>query len=165
MGGTTEKDVNLQSSNTNAEYSNDKICVLTKEHFFRPNENMHIQMSDEFPDYIGIWHKHEYIEVVYIISGAAIHEIIFWHNITSFYSIIAQKLTKIKAQALYIIRNLLRYITETKFCISSSRRKCMHGYAVMICQVCDLDKKQPKLSPAVQFRLFLVRMKGLEPPR
>lgn len=52
-----------------------KICVLTKENFFRPNENIHIQMSDEFPDYIGKWHKHEYIEVVYVISGTAMHKI------------------------------------------------------------------------------------------
>ena len=41
-------------------------------------------------------------------------------------------------------------------CISRSRR-VIHS---MICQVCDLDKKQPKLSLAVQFRLFLVRVTG-----
>jgi len=51
------------------------MYVLTKEHFFRPDENIHIQMSNEFPDYIGVWHKHEYIEVVYVISGRAVHEI------------------------------------------------------------------------------------------
>lgn len=55
-------------------YSED-ICILTKENFFRYDETMHIQMSDEFPDYIGIPHKHEYIEIVYVISGNAIHEI------------------------------------------------------------------------------------------
>lgn len=55
--------------------SSNKICVLTKEDFFRPDENMHIQMSNEFPDYIEVWHKHEYIEVVYVISGRATHEI------------------------------------------------------------------------------------------
>ncbi|MBE6696301.1 MAG: helix-turn-helix domain-containing protein [Ruminococcaceae bacterium] len=49
--------------------------VLTKENFFRPNENVHIQLSDEYPNYIGIWHTHNYIEVVYIISGSAFHEI------------------------------------------------------------------------------------------
>ncbi|MBR5542849.1 MAG: helix-turn-helix domain-containing protein [Oscillospiraceae bacterium] len=51
------------------------VCVLRKEDFFRPNENMHIQKSDDFPDYIGIPHKHEYIEVVYVVSGRAVHEI------------------------------------------------------------------------------------------
>ena len=51
------------------------IVVLTKEHFFRPDENIHIQMSNEFPDYIGVVHKHKYIEVVYIVSGSASHEI------------------------------------------------------------------------------------------
>lgn len=49
--------------------------VLTKEDFFRPNENVHIQLSDEYPNYIGIRHTHNYIEVVYIISGSAFHEI------------------------------------------------------------------------------------------
>ncbi len=52
-----------------------EIKVLTKENFFRPYENIHIQMSNEFPDYIGVLHSHEYIEVVYIVSGSAIHEI------------------------------------------------------------------------------------------
>ena len=51
------------------------VVLLTKENFFRPDENIHIQMSNEFPDYIGIPHKHKYIEVVYIVSGKATHEI------------------------------------------------------------------------------------------
>ena len=51
------------------------ICVLTKDNFFRPGENIRIQMSNEYPDYIGIYHTHNYIEVVYIVSGSAIHEI------------------------------------------------------------------------------------------
>jgi len=49
------------------------IVTLTKQNFFRPDENIHIQMSNEFPDYIGVLHKHKYIEVVYIVSGNAIH--------------------------------------------------------------------------------------------
>lgn len=51
------------------------IVTLTKDLFFRPDENVHIQMSNEFPDYIGVEHSHEYIEVVYVISGKAIHQI------------------------------------------------------------------------------------------
>lgn len=53
----------------------DNVVMLTKDNFFRPDENIHIQMSNEFPDYIGIVHKHKYIEVVYIVSGRATHEI------------------------------------------------------------------------------------------
>lgn len=49
------------------------VCVLKKEDFFRPNQNFHIQMSNEFPDYIGVIHRHKYIEMVYIISGKATH--------------------------------------------------------------------------------------------
>lgn len=54
---------------------NKPITKLTKELFFRPDENVHIQMSNEFPDYIGVMHSHEYIEVVYVISGKATHKI------------------------------------------------------------------------------------------
>ena len=55
--------------------------------------------------------------------------------------------------ALYIIRNLLRYIINTKCCISSSRRgiqpsaddiRLWRWYTrlrAMICQACGLDKK------------------------
>lgn len=53
----------------------ENIQIVTKEHFFRPDENVHIQMSNEFPDYVGIMHKHEFIEIVYIISGQAIHKV------------------------------------------------------------------------------------------
>ena len=51
------------------------IQILNKEKYFRPGENVHIQMSNDYPDYIGILHTHNYIEVVYVISGSAIHEI------------------------------------------------------------------------------------------
>lgn len=49
--------------------------ILTKENYFRPGENMHIQLSEDFPDYIGVLHTHNYIEVVYVVSGNALHEI------------------------------------------------------------------------------------------
>ena len=51
----------------------DGIQVVAKEIFFAPNENMHIQLSQEFPDYIGVIHKHEFVEIVYILSGSARH--------------------------------------------------------------------------------------------
>ena len=53
----------------------ENVQIVTKELFFRPDENVHIQMSNEFPDYVGIMHKHEFIEIVYIISGQAIHKV------------------------------------------------------------------------------------------
>jgi len=66
------------------------VAILTKQHFFRPDENIHIQMSDEFPDYIGVLHKHKYIEVVYIVSGNATH-------------LIAGKTYKVKRGDLFIV--------------------------------------------------------------
>jgi AraC-like DNA-binding protein/mannose-6-phosphate isomerase-like protein (cupin superfamily) len=67
-----------------------EVAILTKEDFFRPDENIHIQMSNEFPDYIGVLHKHKYIEVVYIVSGNATH-------------LIAGKTYKVKRGDLFIV--------------------------------------------------------------
>lgn len=53
-------------------YEND-VPVFTREDFFRDNESVYIQLSDEFKEYVGIVHKHEFIEIVYIISGRATH--------------------------------------------------------------------------------------------
>lgn len=52
-----------------------KVTVLKKEDFFAAGENMHIQLSNNRPDYIGILHSHEYIEVMYILSGNATHKV------------------------------------------------------------------------------------------
>ena len=35
---------------------------------------MYIHLSTDFPEFVGILHKHEFIEIVYVISGAAVHE-------------------------------------------------------------------------------------------
>ena len=51
------------------------LCVLTREDYFRPGEHVHIQLSTEHPDYIGTLHTHEFIEMVYIVSGTATHQI------------------------------------------------------------------------------------------
>ena len=51
------------------------ICVLKQEEFFRPGEHVQIQLSNEFPDYVGVIHQHKFIEVVYILSGTATHYI------------------------------------------------------------------------------------------
>ncbi|MBQ7794154.1 MAG: helix-turn-helix domain-containing protein [Clostridia bacterium] len=49
------------------------IPVIEKSFFFNSNEHIHIQLSNECKDYIGVLHKHEFIEIVYIISGRATH--------------------------------------------------------------------------------------------
>ena len=54
---------------------NENIPVMTVERFFRPGEYFHMQISTDFPDYMGISHRHEYIEVVYVLSGSAIHTV------------------------------------------------------------------------------------------
>lgn len=51
------------------------VPVFTKDSFFRPNEHVYIHKSNDFPEFVGVVHKHEFIELVYIISGKAIHAI------------------------------------------------------------------------------------------
>lgn len=42
-------------------------------HFFGGGLNFHVQRSDEYPDYVGIVHSHDFIEIAYIISGSGRH--------------------------------------------------------------------------------------------
>ena len=52
-----------------------ELYVLSKRDFPMSNQNFHIERSDIYPDFIGIPHKHKFIEVVYVISGTAFHEV------------------------------------------------------------------------------------------
>lgn len=52
---------------------NDNIPVFTNKDFFREGENVYIHMSTEFPDFVGVLHKHKFIEIVYVISGHGTH--------------------------------------------------------------------------------------------
>ena len=49
------------------------VPVMTTQQFFKPGEHFHMQVSTDFPDFVGVAHRHEYIEVVYVLSGAATH--------------------------------------------------------------------------------------------
>lgn len=55
--------------------NNETVPTMTVERFFRPGEHFHMQISTDFPDYMGILHRHEYIEVVYVLSGSAVHTV------------------------------------------------------------------------------------------
>ena len=52
-----------------------KKHTLTKNDFSMSGENFHIEMSNDYPYYIGVPHSHEFIEIVYVISGSAIHSV------------------------------------------------------------------------------------------
>jgi len=52
---------------------NEEVPVLTSENFFRPGESVFIHISDDYPDFVGVLHKHTFIEIVYVISGQATH--------------------------------------------------------------------------------------------
>lgn len=51
----------------------DAVPTITQESFFRENLNVYIHLSTDYPDYVGILHKHTFIEIVYVISGKGVH--------------------------------------------------------------------------------------------
>jgi len=51
----------------------DKVPVITERDLFRPGEKVYIQMSTQDADFMGVIHKHTFIELVYVVSGSAWH--------------------------------------------------------------------------------------------
>lgn len=54
-------------------YYESGIPVFTGSSFFKPSEAVYIQMSTDYPDFVGKTHKHRFIELVYVLSGKATH--------------------------------------------------------------------------------------------
>lgn len=52
-----------------------KIPVISKEQLFRQSSNIHIHLSTELEEFVGVMHKHKFIEIVYVVSGKAKHVI------------------------------------------------------------------------------------------
>ncbi len=50
-----------------------EIKVFSGEEFFRPGESVYIQRSEQFPSFVGVMHKHHFIEIVYVLQGEAEH--------------------------------------------------------------------------------------------
>jgi len=49
------------------------VPIFALQDFSRKGESVYIHISTNFPDFVGVLHKHEFIEIVYIISGNATH--------------------------------------------------------------------------------------------
>lgn len=56
-------------------YKDESIPIITKEKFFRGNEQFFIHLSTDCMEYSSRLHIHEFAEISYIISGKAEHEI------------------------------------------------------------------------------------------
>lgn len=53
----------------------EQIRQLDKAMFFRENEDVFIHISPELAEYNSLMHRHKFIEMVYVISGSAMHHI------------------------------------------------------------------------------------------
>ena len=51
----------------------DEVPVIREQDVFRPGENVFIQTSGKHREFLGVVHKHTFIELVYVISGNATH--------------------------------------------------------------------------------------------
>ncbi len=51
------------------------ITELSKSMFFKPNEEVFIHISSDINEYDSLMHRHKFIEMVYVISGSAMHKI------------------------------------------------------------------------------------------
>ena len=51
----------------------DEVHVIKEQDVFRPGENVFIQTSGKHREFLGVIHKHTFIELVYVISGNATH--------------------------------------------------------------------------------------------
>lgn len=43
--------------------------------FFKGNQRFHIHLSTDFSSFVGVTHKHEFIEVVFVLQGSAMHTV------------------------------------------------------------------------------------------
>ncbi len=58
--------------------NNDLLCEIpffNNESFFKNGERVYIHLSTKFPNFVGVLHRHQFIEIVYILSGEAIHTV------------------------------------------------------------------------------------------
>ena len=47
------------------------IPFFNNESFFKDGEHVYIHLSTEFPDFVGVLHRHQFVEVVYIVDIVA----------------------------------------------------------------------------------------------
>ena len=51
------------------------IPYFDGEEFFKGEEKVYIHLSTDYPKYVGVMHQHKFIEIVYILSGEAMHTV------------------------------------------------------------------------------------------
>ena len=56
-------------------HAENQIYCFKPETFFKKGEPFFIHLSTEFPDFVGVIHRHEFIEIVYVLSGNAVHTV------------------------------------------------------------------------------------------
>ena len=53
----------------------DAVPYFDNRSFFKGDDRVYIQLSTEFPKYVGVMHRHQFVEIVYILSGQAVHTV------------------------------------------------------------------------------------------
>lgn len=53
----------------------EQVPYFDNRSFFKGDDRVYIQLSTEFPKYVGVMHRHQFVEIVYILSGEATHTV------------------------------------------------------------------------------------------
>ena len=52
-----------------------EVPFFGTETFFKKDEKVYIHLSTDFPQFVDVLHAHEFIELVYVLSGEAVHTV------------------------------------------------------------------------------------------
>ena len=52
-----------------------EVPFFGTETFFKKDEKVYIHLSTDFPEFVDVLHSHEFIELVYVLSGEAVHTV------------------------------------------------------------------------------------------
>ena len=90
-----------------------QVPFFDNDSFFKNNQRVHIHLSTDYPTYVGVTHKHEFIEVVYILSGSAIHTVedreytVNRGDVVLINSLVPHKFEEIKSQEQFVTYDLM----------------------------------------------------------
>ena len=52
-----------------------EVPFFGTETFFKKDEKVYIHLSTDFPEFVDVLHSHEFIELVYVLAGEAVHTV------------------------------------------------------------------------------------------
>ncbi len=89
------------------------IPFFPTESFFKNDEKVYIHLSTDFPEFVDVLHSHEFIELVYVLSGEAVHTVgqkqytVRCGDVTLINSGTVHKFTPVRAEESFVAYDLM----------------------------------------------------------